>query len=79
VSAFFKGGALGYSPNGNKLEGLLLNTYKWEMSPLEVSNVKSSFFEDETIFPKGSVTFDNALLMTDIEHEWSSVANKVCC
>lgn len=79
VSAFFKGGSLGYSPNGNKLEGLLLNTYKWEITPLNVSQVKSSFFEDETIFPKGSVQFDNALLMTDIEHEWSSVANKICC
>jgi hypothetical protein len=79
VSAFFKGGSLGYSPNGNKLEGLLLNTFKWEITPLEVNEVKSSFFENESIFPKGSVQFDNALLMTDIEHEWSSVANKICC
>lgn len=76
ASAFFKGGSLGYSPNGNKLEGLLLHTYQWEMQPLVVSKVSSSFFEDETIFPKGSVKFDNALLMTNIEHEWSSVANK---
>jgi len=27
ASAFFKTGSLGYSPNGNKYEGLLLNTY----------------------------------------------------
>lgn len=37
---------------------------------LEVERVHSSFFENEQIFPKGSVIFDNALLMKDIEHEW---------
>lgn len=75
ASDFFKTGSLGYSPNNKEYEGLLLNTYKWEVKPLEVSNVVSSFFENESIFPKGSVQFDNALLMTNIEHEWSSVAN----
>jgi len=32
-----------------------------------------SFFENEKIFPKGSVKFDNALLMKSIEHEWKSL------
>lgn len=77
ASAFLKTGALGYSPNGNKLDGLLLNTYRWEVKPLEVSNVKSSFFENEKVFPKGSIQFDNALLMTDIKHDWSSVPYKL--
>ncbi|MFA6083183.1 DUF2071 domain-containing protein [Mucilaginibacter sp.] len=78
ASAFFKAGAIGYSPNGNKYDGLLLHTYKWKMDPLNVSKVRSSFFEDESIFPKGSVQFDNALLMTNIEHEWSSLTDKSC-
>jgi hypothetical protein len=76
VSAFFKAGSTGYSPNGNNFDGLLLNTYTWDMRPLEVSNVQSSYFENERIFPKGSVQFDNALLMTNIEHEWSSLLDK---
>jgi len=76
VSAFFKAGSTGYSPNGNNFDGLLLNTYTWDMKPLEVSNVQSSYFENERIFPKGSVQFDNALLMTNIEHEWSSLPDK---
>jgi hypothetical protein len=76
VSAFFKAGSTGYSPNGNNFDGLLLNTYTWEMKPLEVSNVKASYFENERVFPKGSVQFDNALLMTNIEHEWSSLPDK---
>jgi hypothetical protein len=78
VSAFFKVGSTGYSPNGGKYDGLLLNTFKWEVKPLKVSRVVSSYFENEQIFPKGSVKVDNALLMTNIKHEWSSVADKAC-
>ena len=80
ASGFFKKGSAGYSPNGTKkYEGLLLNTYKWEIAPLEVSNVRSSFFENKSVFPEGSVKFDNALLMTNIDHEWSSLPDKSCC
>lgn len=73
ASDFFKGGAAGYSPNGDKLDGLLLDTYHWSVRPLAVSNVKSSFFDDEVVFKKGSVRFDNALLMQNVEHEWRSL------
>lgn len=78
VSKFFENGSVGYSPNGNNFEGLKLETYNWEVEPLEVLHVKSSFFEDETIFPKGSVQFDNAILMTNIEHEWKSLEKIKC-
>ena len=76
ASDFFENGDLGYAPNNDKFEGLRLKVYKWEVRPLEVLKVKSSFFENEEIFPKGSVTFDNALLMTNIEHEWKNETNK---
>ena len=76
ASDFFERGGIGYSPNGNKFDGLKLDTYSWQVKPLEVSNVQSSFFENEKLFPKGSVVFDNALLMTNIEHEWRSVCDK---
>jgi len=79
ASAFFKLGSVGYSPNKNKYDGLLLNTFKWEVKPLEVKRVKSSFFEDQSVFPKGSIQFDNALLMENIEHEWSSLPDKLKC
>jgi hypothetical protein len=79
ASEFFKLGSVGYSPNKNKYDGLLLNTFKWEVKPLEVKSVKSSFFENEPLFPKGSILFDNALLMTNIEHEWSSMPDKLKC
>jgi hypothetical protein len=76
VSDFFEKGAVGYSPNNNKYEGLKLQTYKWEVRPLEVQTVHSSFYENESLFPKGSVKFDNALLMTRVEHEWKRMKDK---
>ena len=79
ASAFFKAGSTGYSPNKNRYEGLLLKAHKWEVKPLAVSNVASSYFENKQIFPAGSVKFDNALLMENIPHEWSSVTDKKCC
>lgn len=70
VSEFFENGSVGYSPDKNNFDGLELKVDNWKVSLLEVSEVKSSFFENEVIFPKGSVIFDNALLMQNIEHEW---------
>lgn len=76
ASAFFEKGAVGYSPNGEKYEGLNLQTYTWQVQPLDVKKVHSSFYENEALFPKGAIQFDNALLMTDIEHEWRSIKDK---
>jgi Uncharacterized conserved protein (COG2071) len=73
VSQFMQNGALGFSPNGNKFEGLLLKTYQWKVQPLNVKQISSSFFENTANFPIGSVQFDNALLMTSIEHEWVKI------
>jgi hypothetical protein len=74
ASAFFKQGSIGYSPDkiGESFEGLELETEKWEVSPLTVTRVKSSFFENESIFPKGTIKFDNALLMRNVDHLWNS-------
>ena len=76
VSDFFEKGSVGYSPNRGKYEGLKLQAYSWQVRPLEVQNVHSSFYTNEKVFPKGSVQFDNALLMTKVEHEWKSLKDK---
>jgi hypothetical protein len=73
VSGFFEKGGVGYSPNKDKYEGLKLQTYHWRLHPLEVQSVHSSFYENEEIFPKGSVQFDNAVLMKRVEHEWKGL------
>lgn len=78
VSDFFERGSIGYSPNKNNFEGLKLATYQWKVKPLKVTHVKSSFFDDTSIFPEGSIQFDNALLMENIEHEWQSLKSIKC-
>ena len=40
--------------------------------------VHSNFFENESMFPKGSIEFDCALLMQHIAHEWHEQAD-LCC
>jgi hypothetical protein len=75
ASNFFEPGSLGYSATReqNRLDGIRLKTKTWQVEPLDVEHVHSSYFADEAAFPKDSVSFDCALLMRDIEHEWLSV------
>ncbi len=72
ASAFFQGGSLGYSVTKDpcRLDGLVLGTRNWLVTPLAVREIESSFYSDATRFPKGSIEFDHALLMQDVEHEW---------
>lgn len=73
-SEFFEVGCIGYSsrPNGCTMDGMLLDVPEWQVSALAVDSVRSSYFDDEGIFPGGSIEFDHALLMRDIDHEWHS-------
>ncbi|MBX3469003.1 MAG: DUF2071 domain-containing protein [Planctomycetes bacterium] len=75
ASAFFQTGACGYSPGRavGALDGLELRTRRWEVEPLRVDDVRSSFFDDPARFPPGSAAFDCALLMRGVEHEWRSL------
>jgi hypothetical protein len=72
ASAFFRASSLGYSatPHPSRFQGLELRCLSWRAEPLEVEEVRSSFFEDESLFPRSSIGFDCALLMRGIEHEW---------
>jgi hypothetical protein len=72
ASDFFEKGSLGYSVTANpdQFDGLELRSFNWQVQPLAVGKVKSSFFEDRALFLAGSVEFDCALLMRGIEHEW---------
>jgi hypothetical protein len=72
ASAFLEKGSLGYSETatGDRLDGLHLVTRGWRVDPLDVEHVYSSFFSNVVRFPAGSVTFDSALSMRNIEHEW---------
>jgi len=74
ASSFFAAGSMGFSPSRqpHTLDALELRTHTWEMEPLSVTSVSSRFFEDPSRFPPGSVEFDSAFLMRNINHEWHS-------
>jgi hypothetical protein len=76
ASAFFESGSLGYSATagGHKLDGIVLRTNMWEVRPLRVESVASSYFSDQSLFPADSIAFDCALIMRNIAHEWESAA-----
>jgi len=74
ASSFFEAGSLGYSVTHDsaRLDGLKLETTGWQVEPLNVKSVFSSYFGDEVRFPQGSIEFDHALIMRNIPHEWHS-------
>jgi hypothetical protein len=77
ASEFFARGSVGYSATRahGRFDGLELRTFTWQVTPLAVDRVESSFFEDGHRFPPGAAEFDCALLMRGIEHEWHGRAS----
>jgi hypothetical protein len=75
ASDFYKCGSLGYSAtaSGTHLDGVVLVTKRWEVKPFAVEIAQSSYFSDTKMFPQGSVEFDCALIMRNIEHKWQAV------
>jgi uncharacterized protein YqjF (DUF2071 family) len=76
ASSFFEAGSLGYSATSDsgRLDGMVLKTKEWRVEPLKIDKVHTSYFADESRFPKGSVEFDHALIMKNIAHEWHSAS-----
>jgi hypothetical protein len=77
ASEFFRRGSLGYSVTRRpgEFDGLELRSFAWEVRPLAVERVESSFFGDRVLFPPGSAELDCALLMRGIDHEWHGRAS----
>jgi hypothetical protein len=75
ASAFFQSGSRGFSParHPGQLDGLELKIDNWSVQPLFVQQMSASFFDDAVNFPAGSATFDCALLMRNVEHEWHEI------
>ena len=74
ASEFFEKGSIGYSVTREpeRLDGLELRTTQWHVEPLGISNIYSSYFADQAKFPEGTIEFDHALIMRNVEHEWHS-------
>jgi hypothetical protein len=76
ASQFFVAGAVGYSvtSDADRLDGLRLTMHAWKLETLDVESLTSSYYEDLTRFPKGTVEYDCTLIMRDIRHEWEHEA-----
>jgi hypothetical protein len=72
ASAFFEPGIVGYSATaaGRRLDGVILHTRSWAVAPLAIDRVYSSYFANEASFPAASASFDCALIMRNVAHEW---------
>jgi uncharacterized protein DUF2071 len=72
ASAFFEKGSVGYAPGirEGELHGIELHSFSWQVAPLNVKRVESSYFQNGAMFTEGAAQFDCALLMRRIEHEW---------
>jgi hypothetical protein len=75
ASRFFRRGSAGYSDGvlAGTYDGVQLAIPSWSVRPFDVREVHSSFFEDAALFPRGSVEFDNALLMQGVESTWDAL------
>jgi hypothetical protein len=52
----------------------VLRTEAWSVAALAVERAYSSYFEDATQFPPGSLRFDCALVMRNVPHEWETAS-----
>jgi hypothetical protein len=71
---FFRTAPLGFSPAQGPecFDGVRLVSERWDAEPATVSEMRSSLFDDEARFPRGTCTLDSALIMRDLDVRWAS-------
>jgi hypothetical protein len=80
ASNFFQNGSLGYSVTRSpgRFDGIELRCQNWAVDNLNIDKMESSWFQDNSVFPAGSIQYDCALLMRRIDHEWHGL-DDLCC
>ncbi len=75
AAQFFRRAPVGYSvrPDGAAFDGVRLDCDGWNLQPLAVDHIASSFFDAASKFPSGSVAVDSAFLMRDLDTTWSAL------
>ena len=78
ASEFFQTGAVGWSRASRPgcCEGLELACEQWSAQPFAVEAVTSSYFNDPSRFPTGSVEYDSTLVMRGIHHNWRALGHR---
>ncbi len=74
ASNFFRCAPLGYAATRRSevFDGVALGTCGWGMQPLQVEEVRSSFFDDGRRFPPGTAVLDSAFLMEGMDTTWTA-------
>ena len=72
ASEFFRRDSVGFSPSkaGDRCQGVELQATEWNVAPLELEAVHSSWFDDEARFPRRSIELDSALVMRAMPARW---------
>lgn len=72
ASEFYRRDSIGYSParGGGTCDATEFQPKTWNARPLDIECVHSSWFDDETRFPRGSIELDSALLMRGVASTW---------
>ena len=72
ASSFFRTAPQGYAvtPDAGVFDGVELETCGWEIEPMTLDEVHSSFFEDASRFPTGTAELDSAFIMERIDTAW---------
>lgn len=77
AKAFFQKGDCGFSCalQKDRLEGMRLQTLRWEMEPIKITKVHSAFYEKLAQKAPNGIQYDCALLMKGIPHRWNELKN----
>lgn len=75
ASAFFRCAPLGYAatPQDGVFDGVALTTQGWAIEPLQLDDLRSSFFDDPVRFPAGAAVADSAFLMAGLDTTWRAL------
>ncbi|HUZ54464.1 MAG TPA: DUF2071 domain-containing protein [Streptosporangiaceae bacterium] len=75
ASRFFGCAPVGYSarPDNAAFDGVELDCHGWNLRPLAVDYAASSYFDDVSRFPPGSIALDSAFLMRDLDTTWTAL------
>jgi hypothetical protein len=74
ASDFFRLSSIGYSASRRPagFEGMELTASQWRIDACVVDRAASSFYDDRSIFPAGSIALDSALVMRKVPVRWTA-------
>jgi hypothetical protein len=75
ASDFFRLATVEYSASRepDEFEGTEFAASRWRIDPCVVDRAASSFFDDRSLFPAGSISIDSAVVLRKIPVRWTAV------